>query len=84
VRAYSALASPVTWYPSSVMTWMSLRLLVAMLLELWIGEVGFGRYCRTYALVVRPGLGHPVSTESEPKTGTTIGYIYAIVDRSDS
>jgi hypothetical protein len=28
VRSYSALASPVVWDPSSVMTWRSLHLLV--------------------------------------------------------
>jgi hypothetical protein len=28
VRSYSALASPVAWDPSRVITWMSLRLLV--------------------------------------------------------
>jgi hypothetical protein len=39
VRSYSALASPVAWDPSSVKTWMSLRLLVWWLRSLSLTRV---------------------------------------------
>jgi copper transporter 1 len=42
---------------------------IAILLGLWAGELGFGRYCRTYGSVLGPGMARFASPGSEPKAG---------------
>jgi hypothetical protein len=47
---------------------------VAILLGLLWGEFAFGRYCRAYGLVVRPGSDNLVVTGSETKAGVNASY----------
>jgi hypothetical protein len=53
---------------------------VAILVGLGSGELAFGRYCRTYGVVIRPGSGNLVVTGSEPKAGVNASYGGAVRD----
>lgn len=47
---------------------------VAILLGLLSGGFAFGRFCRTYGVVARPGLGNLVVTGSKPKAGVNASF----------